>query len=382
MKEVNVNSKNKRSGLFVQGITALSLSLALQGRACHSGGTYNYTLNHTNDNQFLKEIEDRKDISKTDETGKNWLYVAVEHNDLQKVKGIVARINKDLEDHASHSDPNFPNSYNTSSKTTALGIAIINGYTEIVKLLATCPYIDINKATTTSKSLFVALSRGKKNIAGILLKHPKIKIGEKDLPSGAYPLHLAIEKKFEDITLLLIDKLPEEGLKVKNKKLETPLYLATKHGLNTVVTRLVSKLTTLNDFYVMDQKGKGLLHIAARDNNQNAFKALFEKICSLSNKTTAITKLFDKDKKGYTVLASAYLPKHIKQKWVHIPNENRNMFKIVLWAVKDNLNRNQWAIITNEINVLENNGTIKKGYADILRGIVDSIASSGGAASA
>jgi len=379
MKEFNLTTK--RRCFFIKGITALSLSFALQGKRCTSGGgTMDHMVKKINDNAFMREIENRNDISQEDEVHNNLLYAAVSSNNLQKVVLLLNRIDKDIKSGFRYKEKDFPNIYNKKSKKTALGLAIEENYIPIVRRLAQSEHIDINKAKIGSTSLLEALFHKKKEIAKILLDHPKIDICTKDAISGSSPLHLAIEQKLEDTALLLIPKLSYQDFKEKNKKGEIPLHLAIEHNLKEVITVLVRGLSSIEDLCQKDNKGRSPLHMAVRDNNQTAFKLLLDKIWILChNKNPFVdsnqlfAQLFDKDIKGRSVFARSYLPKYTTQGWVHITDNNVNMFEYVLKTVGEvaHLNGSQWEAIIEEINKFAHQGTIKEQYADRLRKIVD-----------
>ncbi|MGI2299820.1 ankyrin repeat domain-containing protein [Candidatus Cardinium hertigii] len=337
IKELNLNTKQRC--FFIKSITVLTLSLLLQGRSCRSGGgIQGQTVKMTTVEQFCEEINDRKDISRApDGVGDNWLYNAVINNSPKKVAHVLKRIDKDIASNFQYKHKDFPNTYHNKSKKTALGLAIEKNYIEIVKRLAQSEHIDINKAKMGSTSLLEALSHKKKEIANILVHHPKIDIYTKDAASGSSPLHLAIE-----------------------------------HNLEHVVISLVGKLSTIQDLCAQDDKKRTPLHMAVRGNHKNAFQVVFHKIQDLCNdKSASIVKLFEKDNQGRSVFARAYLPKYTTQSLcsilrIHIPQDNEEMFKYVLFNVQHSLDPEHWKCITSEINSLKEKGTINEKYADQL----------------
>ncbi|WP_041546086.1 ankyrin repeat domain-containing protein [Cardinium endosymbiont of Encarsia pergandiella] len=373
MKTLNVHTKQRC--FFIKSITVLSLSFILQGRSCRSGGgTMDYMVKKIDDKQFIKEIGNKKDISQEDEVGNNMLYAAVSNKELQKVVLVLKRIDEDIASKRDleYNHKDFPNTYYNNSNKTALGLAIEKNYIEIVKRLAQSEHIDINKAKKGSTSLLEALLNKKKEIATILLNDPKTDIRTKDATSGSSPLHLAIEQKLEDIASLLITKLSDQDLKGKNKKGDTPLHLAIEHNLDDVVLSLVKKFSTIEDLCDKDKKGRTPLHMAVRGTDTNAFQIVFHRIEHLCNdKSTSIGKLFEKDTKGRSVFARAYLPKYDTQRRVRIFEENMKPFASILSTVHNNLTTTDWESIANEINSLEQKRTINEGYRAKLLKIVD-----------
>ncbi|MGI2262285.1 ankyrin repeat domain-containing protein [Candidatus Cardinium hertigii] len=374
IKKLNLNTKQRC--FFAKSIAVLSLSFVLQGRSCRSGGgIQGQTVRMTTDEQFCEEINDRRDISRApDGIGDNWLYNAVINNSPKKVAHVLKRIDADIASNFEYKHKDFPNTYHNKSNKTALGIAIEKGYTEIVKQLVSNKHIDINKAKKGSTSLLEALLNKKKEIATILLNDPKTDIRTKDATSGSSPLHLAIEQKLKDIASLLITKLSDQDLKEKNNKDETALHLAMEHNLNHVVISLVNKLSTIEDLCEKDKKGRTPLHMAVRGNHINTFQVVFHKIEHLCNdKSTSIGKLFEKDTKGRSVFARAYLPKYDTQRRVGIFQEQENvkMFESILSTVQNNLATTDWDSMANEINSLGKKGIIKGKYRDKLLKTVD-----------
>lgn len=67
MKQPNVN--NKSSGLFIKGITAVSLSLALQGKSARvgSGEAAGPMVYHMEDKKFQTTLDSTKDITLPDD---------------------------------------------------------------------------------------------------------------------------------------------------------------------------------------------------------------------------------------------------------------------------------------------------------------------------
>ncbi|WP_165393809.1 ankyrin repeat domain-containing protein [Cardinium endosymbiont of Bemisia tabaci] len=369
IKELNLNTKQRC--FFSKSIAVLSLSFVLQGRSCRSGGgIQGQTVKMTTVEQFCEEINDRKDISRApDGVGDNWLYNAVINNSPKKVAHVLKRIDKDIASkyNLKYKHKDFPNTYHNKSKKTALGLAIEKNYIEIVKRLAQSEHIDINKAKMGSTSLLEALSHKKKEIANILVHHPKIDIYTKDAASGSSPLHLAIEQKYENIAHSVICTLNEQGLREKNKKSETPLHLAIEYNLDHLVALLVNKLSGIADLCAQDNKKRTPLHMAVRGNHKNAFQVVFHKIEDLCNeKSASIVKLFEKDNQGRSVFARAYLPKYTTQRRIHIPQDNEEMFKYVLSNVQHSLDPEHWKCITSEINSLKQKGTINEKYANQL----------------
>ncbi|MGI2257172.1 ankyrin repeat domain-containing protein [Candidatus Cardinium hertigii] len=372
IKKLNLNTK--QSCFFAKSIAVLSLSFVLQGRSCQSGsGIQDRIVKTTTNKEFCDEIGNKKDISIPDrETGKNWLYTAVSYNQLEKVKHILKRIDEDIASSFEYKNKDFANIYHKKSNKTALGIAIEKGYTEIVKQLVANKHIDINKAKKGSTPLLEALLHKKEAIAAILLNYSKTDICTKDATSDSSPLHLAIEQKYQDIALSLINKLDQQGLKEKNKQYETPLHLVIEHNLDHLVKLLVNRLSAVADLCAQDKKGRTPLHMAVRDNHTDVFQVVFHRIEHLCNdKSTSISKLFEKDKEGRSVFARACLPKHTTQRWVGIFENNVKMFESILSTVENNLATTDWESIANEINGLWKKGTIKEEYKDKLLKIVD-----------
>ncbi|MGI2298602.1 ankyrin repeat domain-containing protein [Candidatus Cardinium hertigii] len=368
-----LNLNTKQRCFLGKTIAVLSLSFVLQGRSCRSGGgTMNHMVKKINDNQFIKEIENRKDISQQDEVGNNMLYAAVKSQELQKVVLLLKRIDEDIASHFIYKHKDFPNTYDKKSKKTALGLAIEKNYIDILNRLVKSDHIDINKAKMGSTSLLEALLNKKEAIANILVKHPKIDIHTKDATSGSSPLHLALEQKLKDIAFLLITKFSDQDLKGKNKKGETALHLAIEHNLDDVVTSLVRKFSTIEDLCAKDNKGRTPLHMAVRGNHKHTFQPVLNQIERLcSDKSIFIGKLFEKDTEGRSVFARAYLPKSDTQRRIHIPEDNANMFQYVLSNVKHSLDPEHWNLITTEINSLKQKGIIKEEYKDKLLKIVN-----------
>lgn len=112
--------------------------------------------------------------------------------------------------------------------------------------------------------------------------------------------------------------------------------------------------------------------MAVRGTDTNAFQIVFHRIEHLCNdKSTSIGKLFEKDTKGRSVFARAYLPKYDTQRRVRIFEENMKPFASILSTVHNNLTTTDWESIANEINSLEQKRTINEGYRAKLLKIVD-----------
>lgn len=338
MKEFNV--KSKRSSLFAKGITALSLSLALQGRACLSqSGTAGHIVNNLNIKQFQEDIQNKKDITLLDEKGRTILFAAVKHDEPEKVQIILDQYKKDNESGVLHKYTDFTNFPDPVSKNTPLIEAIKKGNIRIFNILTQNEYISINRASNGITPLVTTFKNGRHEMANTLLKLPNIDIKTKDPTSGNTVLHLAIKNKWTDTAIQLIDLFKKEELYAKNKK------------------------------------DKTLLHTAACANKLDLFQKVLHRLIKLSGIDEVIKQLFEKTKDRKTVWEYIYLSK-FGAKPV-FSNTNIKMFEYAINTVKDNLTPANRNTILEDINRREHTsklkGGISKDYADTLRNVVHSI---------
>ncbi|WP_339043978.1 ankyrin repeat domain-containing protein [Cardinium endosymbiont of Tipula unca] len=349
------NMRNKQHGLWLKGIAALSLSIALQAKSCTSspGVVLTDTIKNTPIKELPGTLDNINDISfKTN--GQDYLHAAVSTGDLEKVKIILARMNADFEKGFQYRY-GFPNAIDANGRTV-LGIAIERNDINIVQELVANYHIDPNDIGASASnqgltSLLLALKDKKQKIAMILLQRAgtsnmryNMNLTTKNPKSGATPLHLAIENKYEDVAMSLLLRL------------------------------------FLDDLLAPGLQEGNVFHMAARSNMQNLFKALLERILELLQKSSDQEKkdkisqlLFAQDKKGRTVFARAYLPEHTTiAKMVNFNSADSAMFRSVLIFVRNYLTDNQLKNVSIEIQAYKGK-QIKEEYALKLLGIVSEV---------
>lgn len=368
MKNHTNGLQNKKYNLWLKGIIALSLSIALQSDMCggKSGGTNGTEIQ--DNNSLYRAIKHQKDpkmvqdllndgidcnnISRSKQD-KNSLLLALE----EKKKSIVEILLKQDKIDVTRTDQ--------STKATPLHLAISNGWEDIAielinKLCLPDNNIDKNSDTNANGQVVPYDPEHKKK---------QLALYSKDL-KGNTPLHLAIQGKRKKTIELLVQKLYIGALSLKNEEGLTPLHLAIQQKLKTVVNLLVTKLP-IEDFVLQDAKGRNALHFAARGNDKNLFKALFDRIANL-DKTKVHSILFAKDGKngqGRTVFARAYMPEHASASKILSLNESDfRMFEYILTTTKDCLSKEELTTIYNEIE--QHSSRLKPEYKLKLQGIV------------
>lgn len=159
---------------------------------------------------------------------------------------------------------------------TALGAAIEQGNPAMVALLVDSPYVDVNNTGQDVPSLLLALRKGKKEIAEVLLnKCPEDKIlniEAKDPASGDTPLFLAVINGYADVVEALLHK----GANVNEKYRygHCPLHIAAESGHVEVVKVLLQHNNI--DVNVKDPNGCSPLHMAAQQGHVALVEVLLQ----------------------------------------------------------------------------------------------------------
>ncbi|WP_243017997.1 MULTISPECIES: ankyrin repeat domain-containing protein [Candidatus Cardinium] len=163
------------------------------------------------------------DINKTGERVTS-LIQALNHENAKKAEAmarilLVRSFSKGL--NVTASDPDTGN--------TPLHMAIRKGYKDLAVLLMQQPKIPLNEKNNRGDTpLHIAICRGYKDLAVLLLQQPKILLNEKN-NRGNTPLHIAICRGYKDLAVLLMQQ-PNILLNEKNNRDNTPLHMAIRRG--------------------------------------------------------------------------------------------------------------------------------------------------------
>lgn len=393
MKNHTNGLQNKKYNLWLKGIIALSLSIPLQSKMCggKSGDSLANSIKVSKD--FPGLLGNIVDISRK-ENGINYLHASIITGDEKKVSDVLARIDGDYKAQFKYSDETFPNSVDQDGNT-ALHVAIKHGKPKIVEQLIENLHINISIKNSKSEAtpLHMAISNGWADIAIKLinklyeLQGKNTNTSQEMLPYNAElakkqfasyplssqdkeentPLHLAISKNLATVVDLLVTKLPIEALSLQNKKNQTPLYLAIQAKLNEKTRNLLIGKLPIGAFTSQDAKGRNVFHLAARDNDKNLFKALFDRIANLDT-TKVHSILFTKDQEQRTVFSRTYLPAHKNVPNIGFNASDFKMFEDILTTTKDCLSKEELTTIYNEIE--QHSSRLKPEYKLKLQGIV------------
>lgn len=129
---------------------------------------------------------------------------------------------------------------------TPLFEAIEHGHDEVVDLLLSNRDIDLNLIPEKIQytALMLAVELGHSAIVEVLLKRAEINVNEQD-PNGQTALFLATRYyDFSQDRLSIVESLlqrPEVDLDLSDETGRSPLHLAVKHGMDTIVERLLQR---------------------------------------------------------------------------------------------------------------------------------------------
>ncbi|WP_243517491.1 MULTISPECIES: ankyrin repeat domain-containing protein [unclassified Candidatus Cardinium] len=163
------------------------------------------------------------DINKTSKKATS-LILALKDKNAKKAEAmarilLIRSFSKGL--NVTASDPNTGN--------TPLHMAIRKGYKDLAVLLMQQPKIPLNEKNNRGNTpLHMAIRKGYKDLAVLLMQQPKILLNEKN-NRGNTSLHIAICRGYKDLAVLLMQQ-PKILLNEKNNRGNTPLHMAIRRG--------------------------------------------------------------------------------------------------------------------------------------------------------
>ncbi|MDD9139451.1 MAG: ankyrin repeat domain-containing protein [Candidatus Cardinium sp.] len=247
-----------------------SLACLLQAKTCTREGSSKTSAIKLASARY--QVEKIPDISQATPKKNNYLYEAVNEGDIAKVEAILERIMQENKNNKADRYGDFPNNI-AKNGLTAVGLAIKQGKLNILKKLLACPYINVNEAGNSGKSLAYALSIKEHKIAQYLLDH--------------------VEAQTLDST----SALP--------KTRQNPLQLAIENNQQAIVKKILDRNSSnIDELWSKDTKKRTFLHTAASSNQLNTVlsHAYLQK-----DKSRVIKELFEKDSNGNSVLGACVL---------------------------------------------------------------------------
>lgn len=139
-------------------------------------------------------------------------------------------------------DPSTPSQINSKTKygKTSLDAAVINGRTEIVSLLLTCPQLKVNTGVWDITPLGLAVFERYVDIVRLLVNDPRTEVNQTmDIYHENTALHYAASQGYPEIAEILLSH-PDINPQVMNLDDETPFDVALEtQGPNAPVTKLL-----------------------------------------------------------------------------------------------------------------------------------------------
>ena len=158
---------------------------------------------------------------------------------------------------------------------TPLHLAASYGHAKVVKLLLSCPDIDVHSKMRVGRGgmpLHHAAEQGRTEVVKLLLSHKDIDVNRKDGKFGGTPLHWAANGGCVEVVELL---LSHEDILVNSKEKRfsgTPLHLAVEKGHADVVKLLLEDLRV--DVKTLSDNGMSALHWAAQEDHGDILRLL------------------------------------------------------------------------------------------------------------
>lgn len=192
--------------------------------------------------------------------GNTILTLSARYGNINAIKYILNNLNYDI-NHTNHMG------------CTGLTFAIMEGYTEIVKILLDHPEIDINMINNPQNMSTIHVAAKYNNIQGLklLLQHPARNINIVT-STGSTPLNLAVCKGYREIVKLLLN---EDDIDVNGKGHifnNTSLHTAVFHKRIDIIKELLEHPKI--DIYATNNMNITPLHIAIKNEYIEIFRLI------------------------------------------------------------------------------------------------------------